>query len=68
MVWSRPENVVDEIPWRGLDVFGDERDWSEIPYPEAKGLARLARQRSPHAPVDYICDIFKVPSGRDVGK
>lgn len=60
VVWSRPEDVVDEIPWRGLDVFGDERDWKDIPYPEAKGLARLAVRQSPNAPVDFICSIFKL--------
>lgn len=60
VVWSRPEDVVDEIPWRGLDAFGDERDWSEIPYPEAKGLARLAIQQSPNDPVGFICNVFKL--------
>jgi very-short-patch-repair endonuclease len=60
VVWSRPEDVVNEIKWRGIAVFGDERDWSEIPYPEAKGLARLAIQQSPNAPADFICNIFKL--------
>nr|MBA2484358.1 hypothetical protein [Nitrosomonas sp.] len=62
VVWSRPEDVVDEISWRGLDVFGDDRDWREIPYPEAKGLARFALQQSPNMPVDFICNIFKLRS------
>jgi len=60
VVWSKPDDVVEEISWRGLDVFGDDRDWSEIPYPEAKGLARLALQQSPSDPVDFICNIFKL--------
>ena len=60
VVWSRPEDVVCEIQWRGIYAFGDEREWSEIPYPEAKGLARFALQQSPHMPVELICDIFKL--------
>lgn len=60
VVWSCPKDVVDEIPWRGLNAFGDEREWSDIPYPEAKGLARLATQQSPNAPIDFICRVFKL--------
>jgi very-short-patch-repair endonuclease len=60
VVWSRPEDVLDEIPWRGLDVFGDEREWRDIAYPEAKGLARLALQESSNDPVGFICDTFKL--------
>ncbi len=60
VVWSSPEDVADEIPWRGLDAFGDERDWREVPHPEAKGLARLAIQQSPNDPVDFICNVFKL--------
>lgn len=37
-----------------------ERDWNDIPYPEAKGLARLALNTSPNDPVDYICNFFKL--------
>jgi len=60
VVWSRPEDVVDEIPWRGLDVFGDEREWSDIAYPEARGLARLALQKSSNDPVGFICETFNL--------
>ncbi|MFT5427152.1 MAG: very-short-patch-repair endonuclease [Gammaproteobacteria bacterium] len=60
IVWSRPEDIVDEIPWRGLNAFGYERDWTEIPYAEAKGLARVAIQQSPSSPVNYICEVFKL--------
>tara|TARA_R110002072_G_scaffold64_9_gene433 strand:- start:30582 stop:36431 length:5850 start_codon:yes stop_codon:yes gene_type:complete len=60
VVWSSPEKIVDEMPWRGLDPWGYERDWSEIPYPEAKGLARLALQKQPTDPVDFICNEFKL--------
>ena len=52
------ELYVEEMPWRGIDAFGDDRDWSDIPHPEAKGLARFAVQQSPNAPVDFICEIF----------
>ena len=60
VVWISPENVADEISWRGLDAFGSERHWNEIPYPEARGLARLAIQQSPNNSVDFICNIFKL--------
>ena len=60
VVWSSPGDVADEIPWRGLNAFGDERNWSEVPHPEAKGLARLAIQQSPNNPVDFICNVFKL--------
>lgn len=48
------------MKWRGLSPWGYEREWSEVPYPEAKGLARLALEKSPRDPVDYICKIFKL--------
>jgi very-short-patch-repair endonuclease len=60
VVWLRPEDIVEEMSWRGLDPWGDERDWSEIPYPEARGLARLALQESPNDPVNYMCSVFKL--------
>ena len=60
IVWSCPEDIVDEMSWRGLAPWGDERDWSEIPHPEAKGLARLALQQSPDDPVDYIYTVLKL--------
>lgn len=60
VVWSTPDKVTDEIPWRGLAPWGYERDWSELPYPEAKGLARLAIQEQPDDPVDYICNVFSL--------
>lgn len=60
VVWLSRENIVDEMEWRGLDPWGDERGWAEIPYPEAKGLARLALQKSPDDPINYICSVFKL--------
>ena len=65
VVWSCPKDIVEEMSWRGLDPWGDERDWSEIPYPEARGLARLAVQQSPNDPVDYICSVFKLKRRHD---
>lgn len=60
VVWSRPEEVVDEMTWRGLAPWGDDRDWSDIPYPESKGLARLALEKSPRDPINYIYTAFKL--------
>lgn len=56
--WLSPEDVVDVFPWRGLSPFGYERDWSEIAFPEALGLAQEAIQRQPEDPVDYVCKVF----------
>lgn len=60
VVWSSPEEIVDEIPWRGLAPWGEERDWNEIPYPEAIGLARLALQETPKDPVSYMYSAFNL--------
>ncbi len=60
VVWRTPEDVVDEMPWRGLAPWGDDREWTEIPYPEAIGLARLALEKSSHDPINYICECFQL--------
>ncbi len=65
VVWLSPTDVVDEMQWRGLDPWGDEREWTEIPHPEAKGLARLALEKSPRDPVDYIFNVFKLKRRHD---
>jgi very-short-patch-repair endonuclease len=58
--WLSPDDVVDVLSWRGLSPFGYERDWSEIAFPEALGLAREAIEQQPSDPVDYICNEFKL--------
>jgi very-short-patch-repair endonuclease len=58
--WLSPDDVVDLLPWRGLSPFGYERDWSEIAFPEALGLAREAIEYQPQDPVDYICRMFEL--------
>ncbi len=60
VVWLCPEDVVDEIPWRGHQAWGEKREWSDIPYPEIKSLVRLALKHSPSDPVSYIFDVFKL--------
>jgi hypothetical protein len=56
--WLSPGDVVYVFPWRGISPFGYDRDWSEIAYPEAIGLAREAVERRSSDPVDYICRTF----------
>ncbi len=56
--WASPDQVMDIIPWRGIDVFGYLRDWQEIAYPEALGLAKQALLKQPSDPVDFICNEF----------
>ncbi|HIE85199.1 MAG TPA: DUF559 domain-containing protein [Dehalococcoidia bacterium] len=58
--WLSPDDIADVLPWRGLSPFGYERDWSEVAYPEAIGLAREAVERKPSDPVDYICSTFEL--------
>ena len=60
VIWLSPANVVDEIPWRGLAPWGESRDWRELPFPESRGLARLALEKAPDDPVSYICDVFEL--------
>jgi len=58
--WPSPADVVDIIPWRGLNAFGYERTWQELAYPEALGLAKEAVKRKPSDPVDYMCSVFEL--------
>lgn len=58
--WEAPEYVADLVEWRGVDTFGYDRDWSEIGFPEARGLAQQALEKQPDDPVDYICTAFKL--------
>ncbi|MDO6424459.1 DUF4011 domain-containing protein [Saccharophagus degradans] len=60
VVWLSTNDVTDEIPWRGLAPWGDNRDWAEVPYPEARALAKLAIEKSPSDPVDFICNEFEL--------
>lgn len=60
VAWPSSEEVVDVIPWRGLEAFGYLRDWSEIPYPETIGLAQYAIKKSPDNPVNFICEELKI--------
>ncbi len=60
VVWLTPNDIVEEMTWRGRAPWGEERQWTEIPYPEVKGLVRLAIEKSPKDPVDYICKVFKL--------
>ena len=60
VVWKSPEDVTDEINWRGIEPFGYLRDWKEIPYPEVIGLAKEALLNSPKDPVNYICNEFRL--------
>jgi hypothetical protein len=57
-VWASPEDVVEEIEWRGVDAFGYPRAWNELAYQEALGLARHALEVAPNNPVDYMCEVF----------
>lgn len=65
VVWASPDDIQPEIPWRGLEAFGPERNWSDVPYPEALGLARQAIASQPQDPVDYLCNEFKLKRRHD---
>ena len=53
-VWLRPEDVVDEIAWRGLAPFGEERNWKDLAYQEEIGFARAAIQAQSYDPIDWM--------------
>ncbi|WP_421866976.1 DUF4011 domain-containing protein [Motiliproteus sp.] len=59
-VWLSPDDVCDEISWRGLYAFGLERDWKELCYQEQKGVARAALAAKPKDPVDWLFTEFKI--------
>lgn len=59
-VWLCPEDVCDEIPWRGLNAFGVERDWKELCYQEQIGIARAALENQPDTPVDWLFNEFQI--------
>lgn len=53
-VWLSPDDVCEEIPWRGLFAFGVERDWKDLCPQEQIGIARASIAAQPHDPVDWI--------------
>lgn len=59
-VWLNKEDISEIIQWRGIAPFGEERAWSDIPFPEALGLAQLAVSENPSDPVDYIASTFSL--------
>lgn len=58
--WTSQDQVEAILPWRGINAFGYTRDWQEIAYPEALGLAKQALMKQPLDPVDYICNEFEL--------
>ncbi|MFB1487061.1 MULTISPECIES: DUF3320 domain-containing protein [unclassified Thiocapsa] len=51
VVWSREDDGVAIMPFRGLSVDGVERDWSDVPYPEKLGLAQMTLGQDAEDPV-----------------
>jgi very-short-patch-repair endonuclease len=60
VVWYSPKDIAEEIPWRGIAPWGQNRDWRQIPFPEAIGLAKAALEKAPDDPVNFICDVFEL--------
>lgn len=59
-VWLSPDDICDEIPWRGLRAFGHERDWKELCYQERVGVARAALVAQPEEPIDWLFSEFNI--------
>ena len=59
-VFLSPSDVCDELPWRGLYAFGEERDWSDLCFQEQVGVAREAVKSQPSDPVDWLFKEFKL--------
>ncbi|HEA52123.1 hypothetical protein LCGC14_0766000 [marine sediment metagenome] len=59
-VWLSPDDVCNEIPWRGLYAFGLERDWKDLCYQEQVSVARSALAAQPNDPIDWLFSEFKI--------
>ncbi len=59
-LWISPSDIIDLIEWRGVEVFGYERKWSELAYEEAIGLAQFALSKNSTAPVDVMCEELRL--------
>ncbi len=59
-VWLSPDDICDEIPWRGYAAFGVERTWSELCYQEQIGVAKAALAAQPNDPVDWLFKEFQL--------
>jgi very-short-patch-repair endonuclease/KaiC/GvpD/RAD55 family RecA-like ATPase len=53
-VFLSPDNIVDELPWRGYCAFGIPRDWKEFCYQEQMGFSRAAIAAQPNDPIDWM--------------
>lgn len=59
-VWRSPEDICNEIPWRGYLAFGVERNWADLCYQEQIGIAKAAISANPEDPVDWMFREFKL--------
>jgi hypothetical protein len=59
-VWESPAENKIIIEWRGPMAFGIPREWNTIAYPERLGLAKVAIEKSPYDPVDFIFEEFSL--------
>ena len=54
-VWLSPEDTCELIHWRGVNAFGYERNWKELAFEEALGLATFAKSNNSSNPVEEMC-------------
>jgi hypothetical protein len=59
-VWRSTEDVCNEIPWRGYQAFGVERDWADLCYQEQIGIAKAAISANPSDPIDWMFREFEM--------
>lgn len=59
-VFLSPDDVVEEIVWRGFTGFGVERDWKDLCYQEQIGIARAAVAERSEDPVGWVFDEFQI--------
>jgi very-short-patch-repair endonuclease len=59
-VWLSPDDVCDEIFWRGLFAFGVERDWKDLCHQEQIGFTRAALQARPDDPVEWMFEALEM--------
>jgi very-short-patch-repair endonuclease len=57
-LWHSPTQIETIVAWRGARAFGIPREWQTIALPEIYGLAKMALEKSPNDPVDFIFNEF----------
>lgn len=59
-VWLSPDDVCDEIAWRGVSAFGAKRLWTDLCFQEQNGVAKAAIRESSSNPINWLFLEFQI--------